>query len=77
MTDNTQAINEQASSATDLASQRLPDALSTVTTIDEMKAQFSRLQTLSLRTDSHRERLSSVNIDFLSKKIAPTCVGAI
>ena len=45
MTDSNQHIHDQASTGTSLA--RLPEALSTATTIDEMKAQFSRLQALS------------------------------
>ncbi|MBH0005935.1 coniferyl aldehyde dehydrogenase [Psychrobacter sp. SWN149] len=47
MTDSNQQIHDQALTGTSLA--RLPEALSTATTIDEMKAQFSRLQALSRR----------------------------
>ncbi len=47
MTDSNQSAHEQAVTETGFALQRVPEALSTATTIDEMKAQFSRLQMLS------------------------------
>ncbi|WP_420230434.1 hypothetical protein ACOBWA_05535 [Psychrobacter sp. ER1] len=47
MTDSNQSAHEQAVTETGFALQRVPEALSTATTIDEMKAQFARLQMLS------------------------------
>ena len=47
MTDSNQSAYEQAATDTGFELQRVPEALSTATTIDEMKAQFLRLQILS------------------------------
>ncbi|GAF54747.1 aldehyde dehydrogenase [Psychrobacter sp. JCM 18901] len=47
MTDSNQSAHEQPVTETGFALQRVPEALSTAKTIDEMKAQFSRLQMLS------------------------------
>ncbi|MGP9557774.1 coniferyl aldehyde dehydrogenase [Psychrobacter sp. AOP7-A1-24] len=47
MTDSNQSAHEQAVTDTGFELQRVPEALSTATTIDEMKAQFLRLQILS------------------------------
>ncbi|MGP9543680.1 coniferyl aldehyde dehydrogenase [Psychrobacter sp. AOP7-B1-25] len=47
MTDSNQSAHEQAIADTGFELQRVPEALSTATTIDEMKAQFLRLQILS------------------------------
>lgn len=47
MTDNNQTLNEQTSNATDLVQRQAPKVLSTANTIEEMQAQFLRLQTLS------------------------------
>lgn len=47
MTDSNQSAHEQPVTETGFALQRVPEALSTAKTIDEMKAQFARLQMLS------------------------------
>ncbi|MGO2277276.1 MULTISPECIES: coniferyl aldehyde dehydrogenase [unclassified Psychrobacter] len=47
MTDSNQSAHEKAVTDTGFELQRVPEALSTATTIDEMKAQFLRLQILS------------------------------
>lgn len=47
MTDNNQTLDEQTSNVTDLVQRQTPKALSTVNTIEDMQAQFLRLQTLS------------------------------
>ena len=47
MTDSNQHAHEQAPTDASFALQRMPEALSTAKTIDEMKAQFARLQMLS------------------------------
>ena len=43
MTDSNQHAHEQAPTDAGFALQRMPEALSTAKTIDEMKSQFSRL----------------------------------
>ena len=47
MTDSNQHAHEQAPTDAGFSLQRMPEALSTAKTIDEMKAQFARLQMLS------------------------------
>ncbi|MGP9637302.1 coniferyl aldehyde dehydrogenase [Psychrobacter sp. AOP3-A1-26] len=47
MTDNNQDIHKQPSLDTNLEQQLAPKTLSTANTVDEMQAQFARLQTLS------------------------------
>ena len=47
MTDSNQNFHQQASASAGSALQRIPEALSTAKSIDEMKAQFARLQMLS------------------------------
>jgi len=75
MTDNTQDINEQPPIDTNTVPQSSPEQLSIAHTIDEMQAQFSRLQALSRTQPINDWATRETQLDNLEVMLSDNQVG--